>query len=297
MVQVTYSAALSPAAVAAICTAAGRRSDGGRAGGGLPLEQGGSSASAAHGGNGGGAGVRASAAGRFSALAEALGRPAERACLALPVVLGTRCGPANPLGRKGGGWLSQPLLTLSRACSPLHRGPGAVLGDDGIRDRRLAVGVVAAESGVVTLRVSLQRFLASLDPLTLRLFGRLRQQQEQSLQVRRVVCSSKALGRVQLPMLCTHGLPCCRTCWLLQAATASQTPRQPCGTCCCSLDRPAQQKATCLLLSTSYTSGRPGALCGARTPQQAASGHPAQQQHAAQLRRTTQLGRRACLSA
>jgi hypothetical protein len=58
-----------------------------------------------------------------------------------------------------------------------------VLGDDAVRDRRLAVGVVAAEDGVVTLRVSPQKFVATLDPLTLRLFSRLRQQQDSALQV------------------------------------------------------------------------------------------------------------------
>lgn len=58
-----------------------------------------------------------------------------------------------------------------------------MLGDDAVRDRRLAVGVVAADEGVVTLRVSPQKFLSSLDPLTLRLFARLRQQQEDTLQV------------------------------------------------------------------------------------------------------------------
>lgn len=66
-----------------------------------------------------------------------------------------------------------------------YRGPGAVLGDDAVRDRRLAVGVVAAEDGAVTLRVSPQKFLASLDPLTLRLFSMLRQQQDNALQVGR----------------------------------------------------------------------------------------------------------------
>jgi hypothetical protein len=71
-------------------------------------------------------------------------------------------------------------------CTVLYwcrRGPGIVLGDDAVRDRRLAVGVVAAEDGVVTLRVSPQKFVATLDPLTLRLFSRLRQQQDGALQV------------------------------------------------------------------------------------------------------------------
>lgn len=58
-----------------------------------------------------------------------------------------------------------------------------MLGDDAVRDRRLAVGVVAADKVVVTLRVSPQKFLGALDPLTLRLFSRLRQQQEDTLQV------------------------------------------------------------------------------------------------------------------
>lgn len=60
-----------------------------------------------------------------------------------------------------------------------------MLGDDAVRDRRLAVGVVAAEDAAVTLRVSPQKLLASLDPLTLRLFSRLRQQQDNALQVGR----------------------------------------------------------------------------------------------------------------
>jgi hypothetical protein len=55
-----------------------------------------------------------------------------------------------------------------------------------VRDGRLAVGVMAAEDGVITLRVSCQKFLSTLDPLTLRLFSRLRQQQEDALQVCRV---------------------------------------------------------------------------------------------------------------
>lgn len=59
-----------------------------------------------------------------------------------------------------------------------------MLGDDAVRDRRLAVGVVAASDDVVTLRVAPQKFLSAMDALTLRLFGRLRQQQEQVLQVR-----------------------------------------------------------------------------------------------------------------
>lgn len=58
-----------------------------------------------------------------------------------------------------------------------------MIGDDAVRDRRLAVGVVATEDGVVTLRMSPQKFLASLDPLTLRLFSRIRQQQDGALQV------------------------------------------------------------------------------------------------------------------
>jgi hypothetical protein len=78
-----------------------------------------------------------------------------------------------------------------------HRGPGAVLGDDAVRDRRLAVGVVAAEDGVVTLRVSPQKFLASLDPLTLRLFSRLRQQQDNSVQVGRRIWLERQLPHPQ----------------------------------------------------------------------------------------------------
>lgn len=74
---------------------------------------------------------------------------------------------------------SKSFVQLAPSC----RGPGAVLGDDAVRDRRLAVGVVAAKDGVVTLRVSPQKFLAALDPLTLRLFSRLRQQQDDTLQV------------------------------------------------------------------------------------------------------------------
>lgn len=59
-----------------------------------------------------------------------------------------------------------------------------MLGDDAVRDKRLAVGVVAAEEdGVLTLKVAPQKFLSSLDPLTLRLFGKLRQQQQETLQV------------------------------------------------------------------------------------------------------------------
>lgn len=45
------------------------------------------------------------------------------------------------------------------------------------------MGVVTADEVVVTLRVSPQKFLGVLDPLTLRLFSRLRQQQEDTLQV------------------------------------------------------------------------------------------------------------------
>eukprot|EP00879_Flechtneria_rotunda_P031124 GHRR01033976.1.p1 GENE.GHRR01033976.1~~GHRR01033976.1.p1 ORF type:complete len:353 (+),score=108.19 GHRR01033976.1:879-1937(+) len=55
------------------------------------------------------------------------------------------------------------------------RGPGCVLGDDAMRERRLAVGVVAATQ-VVTLHIPPQKMLSALDSLTLRLFGRLRTQ-------------------------------------------------------------------------------------------------------------------------
>ncbi|WIA29595.1 hypothetical protein OEZ86_012085 [Tetradesmus obliquus] len=56
------------------------------------------------------------------------------------------------------------------------RGPGAVLGDDALRERRLAVGVLAA-TAVTTLKIEVLKFMSCMDPLTLRLLGRLQQQQ------------------------------------------------------------------------------------------------------------------------
>lgn len=56
-----------------------------------------------------------------------------------------------------------------------------------MRERRLGVSVVALTS-VVTLRLAPQKLLSALDPLTLRLFGKLKQQQtpgqQQLIQVR-----------------------------------------------------------------------------------------------------------------
>jgi hypothetical protein len=77
---------------------------------------------------------------------------------------------------------------------PLHviyrRGPGAVLGDDALRERRLAVGVLAATK-VTTLKIEVLKFMSCMDPLTLRLFGRLQQQQppaqQRLIQVRCIV--------------------------------------------------------------------------------------------------------------
>jgi hypothetical protein len=51
-----------------------------------------------------------------------------------------------------------------------------VLGDDALRERRLAVGVLAATQ-VTTLKIEVLKFMSCMDPLTLRLFGRLQQQQ------------------------------------------------------------------------------------------------------------------------
>lgn len=99
-----------------------------------------------------------------------------------------------------------------------------MLGDDALREKRLAVGVVAAQDDVITLRVTPQKFLAALDPLTLRLFSRLRQQQDDTLQVRHdAVCCHAGTHKVcraasahGLRGCCTLGggcrllLPCCR---------------------------------------------------------------------------------------
>lgn len=51
-----------------------------------------------------------------------------------------------------------------------------MLGDDALRERRLAVGVLAA-TAVTTLKIEVLKFMSCMDPLTLRLLGRLQQQQ------------------------------------------------------------------------------------------------------------------------
>ena len=76
----------------------------------------------------------------------------------------------------------------SAAAPTAHRGAGEVLGDDAMRERCLAVSVVAL-STVTTLRASPQKLLACLDLLTLRLFGKLAAQQGQAEQLIQVRCS------------------------------------------------------------------------------------------------------------
>lgn len=105
-----------------------------------------------------------------------------------------------------------------------------MLGDDAVRDRRLAVGVAAAEDGVVTLRVSPQKFLASLDPLTLRLFSRLRQQQDSALQVGRGEVAVRYSGSFSSSDK-QH-----------QQAASFQPQLVPVSSCCCAVHR-----STCLL--------------------------------------------------
>ena len=58
-----------------------------------------------------------------------------------------------------------------------HRGPGCILGDDTLRERGVIVSVVATSpEGAMALTTSAQRFAASLDAMTQRLFQRLRPQ-------------------------------------------------------------------------------------------------------------------------
>lgn len=65
------------------------------------------------------------------------------------------------------------------------RGPGSVLGDDCVRERRMGVSVQAI-TPVVTLRVPPQKLLTYLDPLTLRLLNRLRAQYVAGYQLQQV---------------------------------------------------------------------------------------------------------------
>lgn len=75
---------------------------------------------------------------------------------------------------------------VASTCCHRNRGAGGVVGDDAMCERCLAVSVVAL-SPVTTLRAAPQKLLVCLDPLTLRLFAKLPQQQgqaEQLIQVR-----------------------------------------------------------------------------------------------------------------
>lgn len=65
---------------------------------------------------------------------------------------------------------------LPGICVTAPRGPGAILGDDCVREKRMAVTVVAVTE-IAAIRMLPQKFLTALDPLTARLFGRLRNQQ------------------------------------------------------------------------------------------------------------------------
>eukprot|EP00798_Chlamydomonas_sp_ICE-L_P007711 gene7711-879_t len=57
-----------------------------------------------------------------------------------------------------------------------RRGPGVVLGDDSLRERRMVVSVVALSGTVKTLSITPQRFSMCIDPLTLRLMHKLQKQ-------------------------------------------------------------------------------------------------------------------------
>eukprot|EP00775_Hariotina_reticulata_P011127 gene11127-11281_t len=94
----------------------------------------------------------------------------------------------NPLGQQ----VAQPPVLLG------VRGPGAILGDDAIRERRLAVSVVAL-TAVVTLRLPPQKLLTGLDALTLRLLGRLQKQQDPQQQ--RLIQNAIASVDDQQPLL------------------------------------------------------------------------------------------------
>ncbi|WIA09516.1 hypothetical protein OEZ85_008912 [Tetradesmus obliquus] len=121
--------------------------------------------------------------------------PPVAAAAAAPATSGLPAGPAAAAaaavvaavaagGSSNGGPRSSGLADLLRlgqqAVQPAAvvgvRGPGAVLGDDALRERRLAVGVLAA-TAVTTLKIEVLKFMSCMDPLTLRLLGRLQQQQ------------------------------------------------------------------------------------------------------------------------
>ncbi|GAX73443.1 hypothetical protein CEUSTIGMA_g895.t1 [Chlamydomonas eustigma] len=57
-----------------------------------------------------------------------------------------------------------------------RRGPGSILGDDLLREKGLVLTVVVSSKEVTVLTTSAQRFTASLDPMTQRLFQKLRLQ-------------------------------------------------------------------------------------------------------------------------
>ncbi|KAG1673781.1 hypothetical protein FOA52_002350, partial [Chlamydomonas sp. UWO 241] len=65
-----------------------------------------------------------------------------------------------------------------------RRAAGAVLGDDSLREKICLVGIVCASARCVVLTTSAQRFSASLDALTLRLFGKLNEQHEGTEELR-----------------------------------------------------------------------------------------------------------------
>ncbi|GLI67818.1 hypothetical protein VaNZ11_012099, partial [Volvox africanus] len=92
------------------------------------------------------------------------------AALALAAVAAAVGGPSGSSGSQ-----SLPSFGVTRRIVLGRRGSGVVLGDDLLREKRLTVGVVAT-SRCVCLAVSPQRFTMCCDPLTLRLFHKLRVQ-------------------------------------------------------------------------------------------------------------------------
>ncbi|GIL56568.1 hypothetical protein Vafri_11902, partial [Volvox africanus] len=92
------------------------------------------------------------------------------AALALAAAAAAAGGPSG-----SGGSQSLPSFGVTRRIVLGRRGSGVVLGDDLLREKRLTVGVVAT-SRCVCLAVSPQRFTMCCDPLTLRLFHKLRVQ-------------------------------------------------------------------------------------------------------------------------
>lgn len=90
----------------------------------------------------------------------------------------TATSPSSRASASGTSLLNKQLLWQGpkQRVVLVRRGPGAVLGDDGLRERKLAVSCVASSASVLLLSVNQQRFSMCVDALTLRLFHKLKAQ-------------------------------------------------------------------------------------------------------------------------